>query len=102
MCVIYRVICFHWYPPKKLKYGKPRLGESTLTYIGLDTPNRNTLYVVYENIHVEKVKSVLLPKCHDLNHDKNPHHTVDQDSTLSSHDSSEPQHLQMPDHTGYN
>ena len=25
--------CFfsHWYPPKKLKYGKPRLGESTLT-----------------------------------------------------------------------
>ena len=33
--------CFfsHWYPPKKLKYGKPRLGESTLTLIGLDTPN---------------------------------------------------------------
>ena len=25
--------CFfsHWYPPKKFKYGKPRLGESTLT-----------------------------------------------------------------------
>ena len=26
--------CFfllHWYPPKKLKYGKPRFGESTLT-----------------------------------------------------------------------
>ena len=25
--------CFfsHWYPPKKLKYGKPRLGESTST-----------------------------------------------------------------------
>ena len=23
---------FHWYPPKKLKYGKLRLGESTLTY----------------------------------------------------------------------
>ena len=22
---------FHWYPPKKLKYVKPRLGESTLT-----------------------------------------------------------------------
>ena len=22
---------FHWYPPKKLKYGKPRLGESTAT-----------------------------------------------------------------------
>ena len=22
---------FQWYPPKKLKYGKPRLGESTLT-----------------------------------------------------------------------
>ena len=22
---------FHWYPPKKLKYGEPRLGESTLT-----------------------------------------------------------------------
>ena len=21
---------FHWYPPKKLKYGKPSLGESTL------------------------------------------------------------------------
>ena len=22
---------FHWYPTKKLNYGKPRLGESTLT-----------------------------------------------------------------------
>ena len=22
---------FHWYPPKKLTYGKPRLGESMLT-----------------------------------------------------------------------
>ena len=22
---------FHWYPPKKLKYVKPRLGESKLT-----------------------------------------------------------------------
>ena len=22
---------FHWYPTKKLKYGKPRLDESTLT-----------------------------------------------------------------------
>ena len=22
---------FHWYPPKKLKYGKSSLGESTLT-----------------------------------------------------------------------
>ena len=30
---------FSMVPPKKLKYGKPRLGESTLTYIGLDTPN---------------------------------------------------------------
>ena len=27
---------FHWYPPKKLKNGKPRLGESTLTWIVLD------------------------------------------------------------------
>ena len=26
-------------PPKKLKYVKPRLGESTLTKIVLDTPN---------------------------------------------------------------
>ena len=26
----YRVF-FNWYPPKKLKYVKPRLGESTLT-----------------------------------------------------------------------
>ena len=25
------VFFFHWYPPKKLKYGKHRLGESTLT-----------------------------------------------------------------------
>ena len=30
---------FNWYPPKKLKYVKPRLAESTLTWIGLDTPN---------------------------------------------------------------
>ena len=29
---------FHWVSPKKLRYGKPRLGESTLTYIVLDTP----------------------------------------------------------------
>ena len=27
----YRVFFFHWHPPDKLKYGKPRLGESTLT-----------------------------------------------------------------------
>ena len=27
----YRVFSFHWFPPKKLKYVKPRLGESTLT-----------------------------------------------------------------------
>ena len=27
---IYSTGCFfNWYPPKKLKYGKPRLGEST-------------------------------------------------------------------------
>ena len=24
-------VFLNWYPPKKLKYGKPRLGESTLT-----------------------------------------------------------------------
>ena len=30
---------FHWASPKKLKYGKPRLGESTLTQIVLDIPN---------------------------------------------------------------
>ena len=24
-------VLFNWHPPKKLKYGKPRLGESTLT-----------------------------------------------------------------------
>ena len=24
-------VFFHWYPPKKLKYGKPRSGESKLT-----------------------------------------------------------------------
>ena len=34
--ILYRVF-FNWYPPKK--YGKPRLGESTLTKIILDTPN---------------------------------------------------------------
>ena len=32
-------VFFNWYPPKKLKYGKPRLGVSTLTKIVLDTPN---------------------------------------------------------------
>ena len=30
---------FHWCPPEKLKYRKPRLGESTLTYIVQDTSN---------------------------------------------------------------
>ena len=29
-CIIQGVF-FHWYPPKKLKYGKPGLGESTAT-----------------------------------------------------------------------
>ena len=38
---------FHWYPPKKLKIGKPRLGESMLTYIVLDTPN-----LAYINVSV--------------------------------------------------
>ena len=28
---MYKVFFFNWYPPKKLKYGKPRLGESTAT-----------------------------------------------------------------------
>ena len=28
---LYTGCFFNWYPPKKLKYGKPRLGESTLT-----------------------------------------------------------------------
>ena len=37
--IILQGVFSHWYPPKKLKYGKPRLGESTLTYIGQDTPN---------------------------------------------------------------
>ena len=35
----YRVFFSHRYSPKKLKYGKPRLGESTWSQIGLDTPN---------------------------------------------------------------
>ena len=42
----YRVF-FHWYPPKKLKYGKPRLGESTLTQIGQDTPNLAQINFLY-------------------------------------------------------
>ena len=29
--LIIQGVFFNWYPPKKLKYGKPRLGESTLT-----------------------------------------------------------------------
>ena len=29
--ITYRVFSLHWAYPKKLKYGKPRLGESTLT-----------------------------------------------------------------------
>ena len=32
-------VFFNWYPPKKLKYGKPRLGASMLTWIVQDTPN---------------------------------------------------------------
>ena len=36
LCLHYQLmiiqgVFFNWYPPKKLKYGKPRLGESTLT-----------------------------------------------------------------------
>ena len=30
---------FNWRPPKKLKYGKPRLGEYTLKWNVQDTPN---------------------------------------------------------------
>ena len=29
--IVQGVFFLHWYPPKELKYGKPRLGESTLT-----------------------------------------------------------------------
>ena len=29
--IFYKIQVFsHWYPPKKLKYGQPRVGESTL------------------------------------------------------------------------
>ena len=31
LSIIQGVFFLHWYPPKKLKYGKPRLGVSTLT-----------------------------------------------------------------------
>ena len=31
MTIITTGCFFSWYPPKKLKYGKPRVGESTLT-----------------------------------------------------------------------
>ena len=30
-CIIHTGCFFNWYPSKKLKYGKPRLGESTAT-----------------------------------------------------------------------
>ena len=33
-----------WCPPKKLKYGKPRLGEPTSTQIAPDTPNLAQIY----------------------------------------------------------
>ena len=29
--IIIQGVFFNWYPPKKLKYGKPRLGVSRLT-----------------------------------------------------------------------
>ena len=29
--IVIQGVSFNWYPPKKLKYGKPRLGKSTLT-----------------------------------------------------------------------
>ena len=66
-------VFLHWASPKRLKYGKPRLGESTLTQIAQDTPNlaqinfsvlrhfrgrpskKNTLY-----IHVLKIMQKLL------------------------------------------
>ena len=34
----YRVF-FNWCPPKKLKYGKPRLGVSRTIYVDVDSPN---------------------------------------------------------------
>ena len=30
---------YNWASPKKLKYGEPRLGDSTLTKLVLDAPN---------------------------------------------------------------
>ena len=42
-------------PSKKLKYGKPRLGESTLTQIGPDTPNLAKI-----NFKVESLEQVLI------------------------------------------
>ena len=44
---------FHWYPPKKLNYGKPRLGESTLTPYPVFSWLVNMLY----NISAEHVMS---------------------------------------------
>ena len=39
MYLIIQGVFLSWASPKKLKYGKPRLGESTLTQIVLDTLN---------------------------------------------------------------
>ena len=38
-CFIVQGVFLHWASPKKLKYVKPRLGESMFTQIVLDTPN---------------------------------------------------------------
>jgi len=46
-CVTKRVFFCDWCPPKKLKYGKPRLCESTSTLIVLDTPNLVRLTFLY-------------------------------------------------------
>ena len=52
--------CFflHWYPPKKLKYGKPRLGESMLAQIGPDTPNLAQInFFCTQNLDSKTMKS---------------------------------------------
>ena len=72
----------HWYPPKKLKYVKPRLGVSTLMQIVLDTPNlAQVKFSVLRTFRGGTSKQITLQKGISKRVDKKQHQTTEQDLT---------------------
>ena len=71
-----QILQWRKYTGLKLKYGKPRLSESTLTQIGQDTPNLAQIYFLY----FELFRGVPVKKKNTLYHvKKHPFLSLDGD-----------------------